>query len=225
MLRKCEGNYMKYIKLIRQTFIGSQLSDDEIKMALNNCTFKIKSFRNGELLHMEGEKCVNLEILLAGNIINMQIDQFDNERIIKNFEPYEIIAGNILFGISPKYPLSFLTQSDGYLLQVDKEFLFELFINKTNILRQFLTLISDRAINLGSKLKLPERKPLRESIMEYLHSQSLLHNSNIITLPISKTELANRFGVQRTSVSREFSRMEKDGLIKLYDDNKTIEIV
>ncbi|MPN04975.1 hypothetical protein SDC9_152224 [bioreactor metagenome] len=86
-------------------------------------------------------------------------------------------------------------------------------------------LISDRAINLGSKLKLPERKPLRESILEYLYSQSLLQNSKTITLPISKTELANRFRVQRTSVSREFSRLEKDGIIKLFDDTKKIEIV
>lgn len=60
--------------------------------------------------------------------------------------------------------------------------------------------------------------------MEFLNAQSLFQNSTIITLPISKTELANRFGVQRTSVSREFSRMEKKGLIKLYN-NKTIEIV
>ena len=59
--------------------------------------------------------------------------------------------------------------------------------------------------------------------MEYLYSQSLFQGSSIITLPISKTELANRFGVQRTSVSREFSRMERDGLIKL--NNKAIEIL
>ncbi|MGE4214156.1 MAG: Crp/Fnr family transcriptional regulator [Anaerotignaceae bacterium] len=216
---------MKYIKLIKQTFIGCQLTDDEIKMALNNYNFKIRHFHNGEVLHTEDEKCINLEILLIGSIENMQIDQFDNERIIKTFEPNEIIAGNILFGSFPKYPLSFLAQSEGTLLQVDKNFLFELFLKKPNILRQFLIQISDRAISLGSKIKLAERKSLRENIMDYLHSQSLLQNSKTFNLPISKTELANRLGVQRTSVSREFSRMEKDGLIKLYDDNRTIEIV
>lgn len=216
---------MDYVKLIRQTFIGCQLSDDEIKMALTNYNFKIRHFCNNELLHVEGEKCVYLEILLNGNIVNMQIDEFDNEIIIKNFERNEIIAGNILFGSSPKYPLTFLSQSDGDLLQVEKAFLFQLLINEPNILRQFLILISDRAINLGSKLKLPERKPLRESILEYLYSQSLLQNSKTITLPISKTELANRFRVQRTSVSREFSRLEKDGIIKLFHDTKKIEIV
>lgn len=216
---------MEYINQIKQTFIGSQLTDDEIDTALHNCNFTIAKFQKGKLLHIEGEECFCLEILLSGNIINMQTDQYGNEIIIKHFESYELIAGNILFGSSPKYPLSFMAQSDGTLLRVSRPFLFELFIAKPNILRQFLMLISDRAVNLGQKIKLGERKPLRDLIMEYLHFQSTFQNSTTITLPISKKELADRLGVQRTSVSREFSRMEKDGLIILLEDKKRIEIL
>lgn len=155
----------------------------------------------------------------------MQTDEYGNELIIKNFETNELLAGNILYGSSPKYQLSFLAQSNGYLLQVNKSFLFKLFIKKPNILKHFLTLISDRAIYLGDKFKFNRKKSIRELIMEYLHSQCILQDSNIITLPISKSELANRFGVHRTSVSREFSRMEKDGLISFCNNYKTIKLL
>lgn len=218
------GNYIKYIKLVKQTFIGCQLPDDEIKAALNNCDLIIKHFDKGQWLHLEGDKCLYLEILLTGDIASLQIDECGNELIINTFQSNEIIAGNILFGTSPKYPLFFVAETNGELLQINKSFLFELFIRKPNILRQFLLLISDHAISLVNKIKLAKRKSLRNYIMEYLYTQSLFQNSTTITLPLSKTELASRFGVQRTSVSREFSKMEKDGLIKLYN-NKTIEIV
>jgi len=216
--------YIKYIKLVKQTFIGCHLTNEEIKTALNNCNLSIKRFAKGQLLHLEGEECLNLEILLTGNIVSLQVDDCDNEHIIKIFQGNEIIAGNILFGTSPKYPLFFVAETKGELLQIHRSYLFELFIKKPDVLKQFLILISDRAVSLGGKIKLAKRKSLRDHIMEFLNAQSLFQNSTIITLPISKTELANRFGVQRTSVSREFSRMEKEGLIKLYN-NKTIEIV
>jgi len=79
-------------------------------------------------------------------------------------------------------------------------------------------------MNLTKKIKSGKQKPLRSLITEYLHFQSLLQNSATVTLPISKSELAATFGVQRTSVSREFSRMEKDGIISISDNKKTIKI-
>lgn len=218
------GDYIKYINLIKQTFIGCYLTKDEIKTALKGCDLSIKRFAKGQMLHLEGEECIKLEILLTGSIVSLQVDNCDNEHLIKTFQSNEIIAGNILFSTSPKYPLLFVAETNGELLQINKSFLFELFIKNPDILRQFLILISDRAISIGKKIKLERRKSLRNHIMEYLNAQSLFQNSTTVTLPISKTELANRFGVQRTSVSREFCRMEKEGLIKIYN-NKTIEII
>lgn len=217
-------NYMKYIKLLKQTFIGYYLTEDEIKTGLNNFDLNIKHFDQGKWLHLEGDECLYLEILLIGDIVSLQIDECGNERIINIFQSNEIIAGNILFGTSPKYPLFFMAKTKGDLLQIDKSFLFELFIKKPDILRQFLILISDRAVSLGNKIRLAKRRSLRNYIMEFLYTQTLFQNSTTITLPITKTELASRLEVQRTSVSREFSRMEKDGLIKMHN-NKTIEIV
>lgn len=175
-------------------------------------------------MHLESEECHSMEILLVGDIVCLQIDEFGNEHIINYIAKSEIIAGNILFGTSPKYPLNFLARSNIMLLQINKNFMLKIFVQKPQILRQFLTIISDRAIGLGSKMKLAKRVPMRSNIMEYLHKQSLLQNSRIITLPISKAELANRLGVLRTSISREFSNMAKEGLIKIHD-NKTIEIL
>ena len=41
-------NYMKYIKLLKQTFIGYYLTEDEIKTGLNNFDLNIKHFDQGK---------------------------------------------------------------------------------------------------------------------------------------------------------------------------------
>ena len=61
-------------------------------------------------------------------------------------------------------------------------------------------------------------KTIRECILNYLAHESKLQNSNQIQLGITKKELADRIGVQRTSLSRELSKMRDEGIID-YDRN------
>jgi CRP-like cAMP-binding protein len=56
----------------------------------------------------------------------------------------------------------------------------------------------------------------------YLRSLSTEQNSHTITLPISKKQLADYFGVQRPSLFRELKKMKEEGLINI--DNKTITL-
>jgi len=46
--------------------------------------------------------------------------------------------------------------------------------------------------------------------------ESYVQKSNIIKIEVTKKDLAEKFGVQRSSLSRELNKMRKDGLIE-YD--------
>ncbi|WP_346898573.1 helix-turn-helix domain-containing protein [Clostridium sp. UBA7503] len=46
--------------------------------------------------------------------------------------------------------------------------------------------------------------------------ESYIQKSNVIKLKVTKKDLAEKFGVQRSSLSRELNKMRKDGLIE-YD--------
>ena len=50
--------------------------------------------------------------------------------------------------------------------------------------------------------------------MCYLDYERKKQNSNIIKLGITKKALAEKIGVQRTSLSRELAKMRNEGLIK-----------
>ena len=108
------------------------------------------------------------------------------------------------------------------ILEIDKEALFELFCNNPSFLRTYLELTSDRAFILGDKIKHYINKTIRESIMNYLNYESKKQKSNHIKLNITKKALAERIGVQRTSLSRELAKMRKDGLILFDTDSITL---
>ena len=58
--------------------------------------------------------------------------------------------------------------------------------------------------------------------MNYLNYESKKQNSNHIKLNITKKALAEKIGVQRTSLSRELAKMRKDGLIQFDSDTITL---
>lgn len=108
------------------------------------------------------------------------------------------------------------------ILLINKEVLFDLFCHNPMFSPEYLELISDRAFILGNTIKHYVNKTIREKIVSYLNREIKMQNSNCVKLNITKKALAERIGVQRTSLSRELAKMRKDGLIQLDAHSITI---
>ena len=212
----------KNINLIRSTMLIKSLSGEDILTNLKSGKFKVTSYKKSSVVHFDGERCSKLEIILSGKVVVDRIGESGNLLTISEFYNDDILGGNLLFSKYPYYPMTVLTQLPTDILEIDRETLFELFCNNPIFLRTYLELTSDRAFILGNKIKHYINKTIRESIMNYLNYESKKQNSNHIKLNITKKALAERIGVQRTSLSRELAKMRKDGLILFDTDSITL---
>ena len=85
-------------------------------------------------------------------------------------------------------------------------------------MKSYLAYISDHSVILGDRIKHYVNRTIRECIISYLDYESKKQESNTIKLEITKKALAERIGVQRTSLSRELAKMRAEGLIE-FDSN------
>ena len=210
------------LNLIKSTTVIKSLPDKDILTNLKNGKFKITSYEKNSVIHFDGETCSKLEIILSGKVVVDRIDESGNLLTISEFYRDDILGGNLLFSKNPYYPMTISTQLQTNILEIDREVLFELLCNNPVFLRTYLELISDHAFILGDKIKHYINKTIRESIMNYLRYESKKQNSNHIKLNITKKALAEKIGVQRTSLSRELAKMRKDGLISFDTDSITL---
>ena len=212
----------KNINLIRSTTLIKSLSGEDILTNLKSGKFKVTSYKKSSVVHFDGERCSKLEIILSGKVVVDRIGESGNLLTISEFYNDDILGGNLLFSKYPYYPMTVLTQLPTDILEIDRETLFELFCNNPIFLRTYLELTSDRAFILGDKIKHYINKTIRESIMNYLNYESKIQNSNRIKLNTTKKSLAEKIGVQRTSLSRELAKMRDDGLILFDTDSITL---
>lgn len=202
--------------LIHESTLLSTLPAEQIIRLLEEGKFKIVCYKKGSVVHFDGEICTKLEIILSGKIVVERIDESGNVLTISDFYSNDILGGNLIFSSNPRYPMTVMSRLPTVILEINKDVLFDLFSTNQPFLRTYLEFISDHASILSDKIKHYINKSIRESIINYLKYEQKRQNSNIIKLTMPKKMLAEKIGVQRTSLSRELKKMKDDGLI-LYD--------
>lgn len=186
-------------------------------------TMSISHFSKNEVLHFDGEVCTHLEIVLEGKVTVDRIDASGNILTITEFYPDEMIGGNLIFSATPYYPMTISASEATQIFRISKSAVFELCMANRIFLKAYLEDISNHTLLLGDKIKHAINRSIRECLIAYILQESHVQKSRTIELKITKKALADRFGVQRTSISRELQKMKLAGLIDY--DAKTITLI
>ncbi|MBN2222365.1 MAG: Crp/Fnr family transcriptional regulator [Vallitaleaceae bacterium] len=181
---------------------------------------QIKTYTKSEILHFDGDPCIDLELIIEGKVVIDRIDEVGNLMTVASFIKNDILGGNLLFSKNPYYPMTVTASQKTILLSLRKELIFELCSQFPAFLADFLALISDHATFLSDKIKHFLNRTIREVLLTYLRHEYQIQKKQTLQLRITKKALAEQMGIARTSLSRELAKMKEDGLIDY--DNKTI---
>ena len=212
-----------YLKLIENTTLLSTLPSDYIKLHLANGNFKIKTYTKNSIIHFEGDHCFKLEIVLTGKVVVARIDESGYLLTIAEFFQNDILGGNLMFSKKPYFPMTSTALEESVILEIEKNLLFTLLSESPVFLKAYLEFVADHTFILGDKIKHYVNKTIRECVLGFLDYESKHQNSNKVILNMTKQTLADKIGVQRTSLSRELSKMRNEGLIEY--DSKSITIL
>jgi CRP-like cAMP-binding protein len=198
------------------------LDVSKIENYINEGLLEIKEYSTGETIYSQSDKCVSLDFIVEGCIQIYKTNEDGTIFIINEFYDGEMYGGNLLFSSYPIYPMNIEAIKNTIIIRAKKDFIIDISTKDKGFLQNLLKSLSDNAAFVGDRLRYTELKTLREKIVEFLIKESKKQNSMEIVLYKTKKALANNFGVQRTSLSRELKKMSDDGLIKLSKNKITI---
>jgi len=213
------------IKSIADNPLLHSFSEEEIEQFIQSGIMRVKDYKSSQIVHFENEKCNNLEIVLDGKVRIERLTEDGHAFTIFDFEEGDVIGGNIVFSSKPHYLMTVKSLTDCKLIEINRDALFDLLKNNSEFLTIFLEYISDTTFIIGNKLKYHTSIPLRERIKTFLLAIHQDTRTNPIFLTTSKKEIAQALGCQRTSLSRELSKMEKDGLIEVNKDSILLKTI
>ena len=79
------------------------------------------------------------------------------------------------------------------------------------LIQNLLKIVACKNMLLNQKLSYSSHKTTGEKIMAYLSDQAKLHHSSEFTIPFDRQGLADYLGVERSAMSAEISKLQKQG--------------
>lgn len=198
------------------------LFKDVDKFLLKDVDMIKKKYTKGSTVYEKGVVCNSLDIVLSGNLVAYATSSNGSESRVFSFEKDNTIGANLLFGNINRYPFNIYATTNCELLHINKDAVEELLKNYEFTLN-FVKILSLNSQVMNQKIAIYTQKTLRENLMDYFSTLSLQQNSRLITLSMSKKQLADYLGVQRPSLFRELKKMQDEGLI--FVSNKEIQLI
>lgn len=197
-------------------------SKNQLINLFKSSKYNINAYEKGQIVHLQNEICLAMDIILDGQISVQKIDKDGNILKIIVLTRGDILGANLIFSSRNSYPMTIISESKSVVLQIYKESILSFCKENTSFMAGMMSTISDKTLVLTDKIDAISLKTIRQRINDFLKYEYHIQRSNKIKLNITKKELAERLGVQRSSLSRELNKMRSDGLVEY--DSRSITI-
>ena len=206
-------DYAHLERLLFNIFPFDLLTEAERTSILSRQAVRLQNFTRGELIHLQNEICQNLDVILDGSVSVQHIDLEGNSLFIRELQAGELLGANLLFASRNLYPMTVSAEQPAVIASLKPADILNCCQRNAAFMRGVMQVISDRSIVLTDKLQALAVKSIRQTLLDYFQYESKRQQSQTIRLPLSKKSLAERLGIQRTSLSREMQKMRQEGLI------------
>lgn len=184
---------------------------------LKEARCRLGSFPRGTILLSQGDSVAAAGVLLSGKIKAYRLNRQGEENLQSVLGPGSMFGDMLMATDNGKSPVTVEVTVDARVLFVPFDSIMAAGGEFGNRLRvNLLHELSARYWALSRKVRYLSERSLRGRIALFLLDAARDQGGLTFTLPMTREAMASLLGVNRSALSRELSRMEKDGLVAVY---------
>ena len=212
----------KHEELLLQIPLFKDLSPKVQHSLLERLDCAVYNIKKNDIIARQDSPCRELMVLLEGKLKVDIIDALCNEVLIEHIIAPRAFATPHLFKADTTLPATFKATEDGVLLKATKDSVFKLISEFPDLLKSFLCVAGNCNKCTVLRLRALSYKNIRSRFVAYLFEQKLVDN-NIVHIDHNQAQLADYICVTRPALTKEISKMAKEGLILM--KGKTVELL
>lgn len=212
-----------YIEQLSKCVLFKGVNKDEIINIFDKVPYSIEQYKKGDIIAIEGDDCNSIGIILKGKIEIQKLFPSGQITTINIFKEGNIFGESLVFTDRHTYPATITAMEQSEILFIKRENIIQLSMLNSNILTNFITILSRRILMLNERISNLSQDSIRKKISIFLLTEYKKQNRTIIALPYTRKKMAELLNVPRPSLSRELIKMKEDGIIDF--DKNEIEIL
>jgi len=211
---------------LSKTVLFRGTTPQEVQTMLSCLNAETKRFQRGDVICRAGDVVRSIALVLSGSVSIENDDIWGNKSILEYVRAGQVFAET--YACVPGEPMmvSAVAAEACEVLFLDTSHVLHVcahacgFHNK--LIRNLLAIASQKNLNLSRRIFHTSSKSIRGRLLSYLSHQSVLNGSRDFEIPFNRQQLADYLSVDRSALSNELSKMQRDGLLRVERSHFTL---
>ncbi len=212
----------KYYNQIKNSPVFFGMNDEELKGLLECFNARVRKYEKEEMIIRQGDMITNIYLILDGEV-NIEKDSYWGRRIIiSHLTRNDNLALSFVGSKNVESSIDAITTKDTLVLILSYEKCTSMCQNACTrhkvLINNLFQILSKENIELIQKIENVSQKTIRDKLLTYLSNEAQKQHSNSFDIHFNRQDLADYLNVDRSAMSFELSKLQKEGLLE-YNKN------
>lgn len=213
---------LPYIQKLKYTSLFHHMSLEDIDSVLTCLSAQRRYYKKAEPVFYSGDTLSNIGIVMSGSLHIMKEDYWGNSALIARIGQGEVF-GEVFASLNAPIGFDIKAAQDSEVLFVGLNKILTVCPSSCHfhqrLLKNLITLLAEKNLELTKKTDILSQRSIRSKLLEYLFLQKQFHGSNCFDIPFNRQQLADYISVDRSSMTVELSKMQKEGILRFYKNH------
>lgn len=202
---------------LSETILFRGCSEEEIHSLLECMQARTEDFQKGSTIYRVGDRVSSIGLVLSGSVYIENDDVWGNKSILDTVQPGQVFAESYACVPGAVLMINVVAAENCRVLFMDVGRMLSLcgsgcdFHNR--IIRNLLETASRKNLNLSWRIFHTGAKTIRGRLLSYLSYQASEKGAREFDIPFNRQQLADYLGVDRSALSSELGKMQREGLL------------
>ncbi|OQY32375.1 MAG: hypothetical protein B6241_11120 [Spirochaetaceae bacterium 4572_59] len=208
---------MQRIEFLSKTLMFSGLSDSQLELLAG--LIREREYEEGQFIVRDNDIVDSLCLLNNGSVKLTKYSPNGKEQIVHIYSPGEMMGLCTLF-TNNLFPANAIALEDSRVYLISKKKLEKIAYKEQSLLLNLVFALSARlAESMGMVEALSLQKVPQRLASFLIYSLTMTDDTQTIRLPFNHLELSRMLGTTPETLSRAFTRLKKEGTIKIEGSN------
>lgn len=216
----------KYITLLKNTSIFAGTNEEEILSILHCMNAKKMTKLKDSYILRVGESTNDMGLLLSGSALIVQEDVWGHRNIIAKINPGDTFAESFAASQGAVLNVSVIANEACEILRLNISRILSVCPSRcehhNRIIRNLVSTLAHKTLIFNDKITHMSKRTTREKLLSYLSAESLRQGRLSFVIPYDRQQLADFLCVERSAMSAELSKLQKEGIIKYTKNEFTL---
>lgn len=207
------------VAILQNTSLFRGMTEEEIRHLITCLASPVRRYGKGAFIWHAGEKVSHAGIVLSGIVDAVQYHDDGSMHLVAR-QTAGGVFGDLLMATDQPSPVSLQATEEAEVLFLPLD---EILTDcgrrcpfHIRLRHNLLQEAADKYWQLHRRLQYLSEQSLRRRILLYLQDCRCDMGGSYFTIPYTREELAKFLGVNRSALSRELSRLQKEGIIDFH---------